>query len=287
MRLMNLPTLISGFHGESPDPDVPEINRAGEEWLPGSTFIPPHSHDDWELYLQVDGTSVWEGDGGVHMLTAGSLFLPPPGVEHALVGGMRERHHFIFAGIDIAAVLSRVPELAPMWRSSSIIVEPNAGSLLAPFRLLVREVALKQAYRSAGIRSALDSVIVEASRLIAREGSPKLYAPSHQAVGRAKSLIETQPHLAWKLSELAQASGLSPSRLMQLFTQEVGVPPRQYLLQVRIARAREVLETTDTPITDIALDLGFASSQHLAVVFRRIVGVTASEFRSRTRGGKD
>ncbi|MDR3710846.1 MAG: AraC family transcriptional regulator [Capsulimonadaceae bacterium] len=287
MQLMHLPSLLAGFHGEAPDPAVPELHRAGEEWLPGNQGISAHSHDDWELYLQVDGVSHWEGDDRRIVLSPGALFLPQPGATHVLIGDRRERHHFIFAGIDIDTVLARMPELAPAWRQNAIVVQENAGSLLAPFRLLVREVALKQPFRSAGLRAALDAVVIEASRLIAPRENPTLFMPSHQAVARAKTLIETQPHLAWKLSDLAQASGISPSRLMQLFTQEVGIPPRQLLLQVRIARATEMLQTTDTPITGIAMDLGFASSQHFAVVFRRHAGETATAFRARTRRARE
>ncbi|HEY3333447.1 MAG TPA: AraC family transcriptional regulator [Capsulimonadaceae bacterium] len=280
---MNMPNLIAGFHGEAPDADVPELYRAGEEWLPGSQKLPPHNHDDWELYLQVDGRSEWEGNGQRFELSPGSLFLAPPGVDHALIGDQRERHHFVFAGFDTAPSLARMPELVDAWAKTEIVHLPGAGSLLAPFRMLLREVAIKQLHRSAGLRTALDAVIIEASRLLGPAGNSTVLTPSHQAVARARYLIETEPHLPWKLTDLAQASGISASRLMELFAQEVGIPPRQLLLQVRVVRAKEMLETTDTPITTIALDLGFASSQHFALVFHRQTHETATAFRNRMR----
>ena len=281
MRLMHSPSLLAGFHGESPDPAIPEINRAGEEWLLGRELVHPHCHHDFELYLQVDGTTWWEGPDRGYILKPGCLFIPPPGVVHTLRGCTQGRHHFIFAGIDIDVVLKRMPELSSAWDQKEIIFRSNGGTLLAPFRLLVREVALNQPYRTAGLRSTLDAMIVEASRIIEQGERPTLLVPSHLAVARAKTLIETEPQLPWRLRDLAQGAGVSASRLLQLFTKEVGIPPRQLLLQVRIERAKDLLQTTDTSISQIGVDLGFASSQHFAVVFRRITGETASSFRSR------
>jgi AraC family transcriptional regulator len=61
------------------------------------------------------------------------------------------------------------------------------------------------------------------------------------------------------------------------------VPPYRYLLQRRLARAREWLETTNAPIAEIAHALGFTDQSHLTKFFRRGTGMTPGQLRAHSR----
>ncbi len=81
------------------------------------------------------------------------------------------------------------------------------------------------------------------------------------------------------LEELAALVCLSPFHFARAFKQSTGVPPHRYQLSLRIERAKALLELTDAPVTAIALDVGYDSSQALARLFRREVGVSPSDYR--------
>jgi methylphosphotriester-DNA--protein-cysteine methyltransferase len=74
-----------------------------------------------------------------------------------------------------------------------------------------------------------------------------------------------------------------PSISPGAFKQSTGVPPHRYQLNLRIARARALLESTDTAVTEIAFDVGYESSQALARLFRREVGLSPSDYRRQHR----
>ena len=128
----------------------------------------------------------------------------------------------------------------------------------------------------------MDALVLEASRLCAPPASPP--APPlclHPSVRRAKELLEHRPGQPWRLADLAQMAGISAHHLVECFTKEVGVSPHRYLLGVRVRLAQEMLSGSDLSITEIALELGFSSGQHLAATFERLSGETAQSYRQK------
>lgn len=81
------------------------------------------------------------------------------------------------------------------------------------------------------------------------------------------------------LAELAATIGLSPFHFARAFKASTGHPPHRYQMMLRVERAKEMLAGTNQSVTEIAHACGFASSQHMATVFRRIVGATPSSYR--------
>ena len=278
------PELLAGFHAYGPDPDVPELDHAGEQWASRRLLIPTHVHPVWEFYAQVSGESCWDGPDSSYLLRPGDFFAVPPDVPHRMHDRPQDRHHFFFAAIDLDVVLARLPDVAPLWREEVICVV-GAASLLPPFRHLIREISLSLPHRAAGLRLALDGLVLESSRLLgATPGEAALSLTlRHPAVRRAKDVLDGEPGRAWRLADLAQTAGVLPNHLVECFTREVGVSPRRYLLGVRVRMAQEMLTGSDVGVTDLALELGFASGQHFAATFKRLTGETALGYRARQR----
>lgn len=81
------------------------------------------------------------------------------------------------------------------------------------------------------------------------------------------------------LLQLAAVAGLSAAYFSQLFRQSTGVSPHQFLMQVRIDRARELLRNPGSRILDVAIACGFQTQQHFARVFRDLNRITPSDYR--------
>jgi AraC-like DNA-binding protein len=278
MRYFRPQGLLAGFHADSPEPAVSELVHIGEQWSPMERRIGRHEHRVWELYYQIDGVSLWASGGKRFELGARDLFIAPPRVLHELINRPTGKHHFFFAAIDVAPVVDRHPILAKSWRARECVAVKNAEGVEAPFRQLIREVTLRLDHRAEGLRSALDYLIIETTRALG-DRPAEAFVALHPAVHRAKQLLEGQSEEPWRLGDLARLVHLSPNHLAQLFTAEVGVSPRQFLLRERVRRAKELLRDSDAPVTSIALDLGFSSSQHFAKMFKKIAGRSALSFR--------
>ena len=86
--------------------------------------------------------------------------------------------------------------------------------------------------------------------------------------------IQAHPENEYAVDDLARRAGMAPAHFITRFRMLAGLPPRQFLLGCRIRAARELFRTTSLPVTDIAIRLGFCSSQHFANLFKRHTGVT-------------
>lgn len=81
------------------------------------------------------------------------------------------------------------------------------------------------------------------------------------------------------VAELADACAMSESHFSREFSKSVGMPPHQYLMKLRIERARELLMASEARVIDVALELGFTSASHFARAFARRYGVAPAAFR--------
>jgi AraC-like DNA-binding protein len=103
----------------------------------------------------------------------------------------------------------------------------------------------------------------------------------HRALKRVEEYIATHLDSALDVHELAALVHLSSFHFIRLFHKSVGLTPRKYVIQSRVMRARELLATTDLPLTEIALATGFSDQSHFSRRFHELVGVPPRAFRGR------
>jgi len=85
------------------------------------------------------------------------------------------------------------------------------------------------------------------------------------------------------LQALANESGYSRVHFVRMFRAATGYSPHNYLLNLKLERARELLRNPSISLIDIALDCGFSSHSHLSRLFHKFVGVTPSAYRRSLR----
>ena len=105
----------------------------------------------------------------------------------------------------------------------------------------------------------------------------------HPGVLLARERLHDAPGQEHRLQDLAALAGLSEYHFLRLFRRRFGLPPHQYLLQLRVEDAtRRILEGTPPGLA--ALEAGFADQSHFTRVFRSIRGVPPGAFLRAFRG---
>ena len=97
---------------------------------------------------------------------------------------------------------------------------------------------------------------------------------------RAMQYIDGNLRGQLTLSALADAVALSPGHFAHAFREATGVAPHRYVLERRVALAKELLRQSDLPITEIADRIGCSSHSHFSVMFHRVTGLTPRQFRA-------
>jgi transcriptional regulator GlxA family with amidase domain len=69
--------------------------------------------------------------------------------------------------------------------------------------------------------------------------------------------------------------------LLRQFKQYTGLSPINYLIALRIQKAKELMISTDLPLVQIALESGFYDQSHFSNCFVKLVGLTPGEYRRR------
>ncbi len=147
---------------------------------------------------------------------------------------------------------------------------------------MAEEYGRKEPHYEAVVRAQLVRFLSLVNRYFAKgEGRRTVRAGSVETVRDVLRTMENQLDRPWTLKELAERAHLSPSRFSALFAQVVGTSPMDYLIQLRLSRAVELLETTDRKMIEIAAACGFRNLSNFNRLFRQHIGKKPSELRQR------
>lgn len=135
------------------------------------------------------------------------------------------------------------------------------------------------------IDSALSEVVLHAFEEFSNLRQPMLRSTNrvgHRKIARSIDYIrsleqyDNPPNVT--LDELAEVAGLSKYHFLRQFSQVVGITPGAYLRTLRLCHAARKLRSSDLPILEVALSVGFADHPSFSRAFARHMGMTPSEY---------
>ena len=110
--------------------------------------------------------------------------------------------------------------------------------------------------------------------LSVRQLPPVSFAQARQPVARAIEYMHANLDQPLSLKEVGEAAHISPSHLLRIFKRATGSSLHQFLIRLRVNRARELLLAGNASIADVAAEVGFADQSHLTRHFKRLMGTT-------------
>lgn len=197
--------------------------------------------------------------------------------ELGLLDGRRATTHWRYAPL-LARRYPRVEVAADILFADAGPVLTSAGSA-AGIDLLLHIV--RRDYGVARANAVAKRLVLPAQR----EGNQRQYDDSLRAPQPSDRLSElmarimAQPDRDWTVERLAAEAGMSQRTLARAFAARAGCSPGSYVLKARVARARELLETSTVTVERVAELSGFGSATSLQQNFRRQLGCSPTAYR--------
>lgn len=217
------------------------------------------------------------------VVPAGGLFIMPGGLDFrvSLEGELDSLH--VYLRHDLVAEVAEELGLGTDGEILPSLGEPDF--LVERLVLGVRDALLEndpgaQAYADYLSRALAARLLRRQAKSGASECVRGALSPAQLA--RVTDLMEAELDLPLSLEDMAATCGLSPSHFARRFKATTGAPPHQKLIQLRVERAKRLLQGT-MPIAEVALACGFSHQEHLTGVFRRLTGTTPAQYRRATR----
>jgi len=229
------------------------------------------------LCLEAVGARITGGGAAWHagLLAPGALFLIPPG--QPLVAEFDGPCDFLHTYLAPDAWRRRADEFLgadsqePAGRIRVIrdgLAEQLARSLLKTSN------AAQHAYED-----AVANAIAVRYLLLTRTAGPAALALPRWRLRRVQTHVEENLAEPLRLAELASVAGLSRMHFAAQFRAATGYRPHEYLLWRRIERAKAMLREPESPVVQVALEVGFQAQAHFTTVFKRLTGDTPANWR--------
>ena len=184
------------------------------------------------------------------------------------------------AAQDVQSVLYRYYLLMNLLVTASQLAdEVQTGSIPPPED---PQAVLGQAATLEGTKACAAEVLGRMTRLCYRHQNVRYSAE----ISRAKEFIrENYADSGISLHMVAAEVGFSPNHFSTVFSQETGQTFVEYLTAVRIEAAKHLLIKGNSRMSDIAFDVGYQDSHYFSYLFKKHVGVSPREYRSRSEEG--
>jgi AraC family transcriptional regulator len=219
---------------------------------------------------------------------AGSISVVPAGspVWARSSGHKDELHIFLEAGL-VSRVAAEAFDLDP----ARTMVPPLDGLDLPHLRAAMWTVDAELTAGGAGGPLAAESLAnVLAVHLLRHVLAPRQPARRRDGTlprAKLRAIVEyIEEHLGASpsLEQLAAVARLSPYYFARQFKRATGLPPHQYVIQRRVERAKQLLQGDDDfSLAEVAAHAGFSDQSQFSHHFKRLVGVTPGQFRTRAR----
>ena len=253
-----------------------------------------HYHDFSELVIVTEGTGLHWVEGFEFHVAAGDVFLIQGDQQHyfkelyglTLYNVMFQSDRLQLPTKELKKIpgFNAVFVLEPSYREKhnfkSRLHLDHSG--LAKVQQMLRQMEQEIKSQESGFEISLLGNLIQLFVFLSRQYSKAPQTVQGQAILRIAEVIgalEKDYSSPWKLSGLADLAHMSEGNLHRVFKEAVGQSPIDYLIQLRLHRAMELLSETTLSITEIAFQVGFNDSNYFTRQFKKVVGISPSRYR--------
>lgn len=240
----------------------------------------PHMHDGYVIGVIEQGVEQFRYQKTRHVATDGCIVLINPAEMHS--GSFTSEQGCIYKAfhLPIEALQQATSDLTGRHSDLPFFPEPLVHDPEVMAQLLLTHHSIAEGASTLEREARLLWTLAQLlTRYADARPRPAQLPKEPKGIGRVRSYLEEYYAENISLSFLATIAQLSPFHLLRVFRSQMQLPPHAYQMQIRVMRAKQLLQT-GMPCVDAALAVGFADQSHLTKHFKRIVGVSPGVYRN-------
>lgn len=250
--------------------------RYGEDWI-----SIPHAHHFTEIFYILKGKGSFKAANDHFPIKESDLIVVNSSVPHTEYSDKKETLEYIVLGIN----------------GLEFYTSDNTDYILQNFsyqreelsfylKTMLREIRSKEPNFENICQNLLEILIAH----IMRRSKIELTAAPIKKSTRECRFIEQYLNEHFKedisLQTLSDLTYLNKYYLVHAFKNYKGISPISYLIQLRVEESKHLLETTNNSVAKIATQTGFSSQSYFTQTFRKVTGLTPSEYRKASESRK-
>lgn len=226
-------------------------------------YVQEHNHNCYELVYYYDGTGETSAEKKVYKYHPYTYAIYRPYVMHT------ETHYDTSSVFDIGFLIDSGSPFQPQ----TGIYEDNEKSIWSIVKKIRAEMSQKKGFYNVAVELYTAQLLLSHQRGHARDlnsFNPMYYIHKY---------IEENFVQDIDIQTLAEMSGYSYDYFRHLFKEEVGISPKNYIIDKRISFAKKLLSETNTTISEIAQKSGFSNGPQFTVIFKERTGLSPAQYR--------
>lgn len=270
----------SDIKGIAPNGQI-TINNCGELRVREDSHIRRYcGRGDYQLIYICEGQCVVTLDGGLNIAHAGDCILYRPGEvqDYSYAKNVHPRAYWIHFNGESCHTMFDTLALQDV----HIISAGKNREIEHLISRICRHYNLKTQNHEWICAGLMQSVLAFLSNEVHKESRPFGGAGADK-ISELVSYIKITPNLNITVAQCAAFCNLSIPHFSRVFKKTTGASPIQFMLHLRIERARELLDFTDKSVADIAEGCGFRDQNYFARAFKKCVGVSPMQYRKKQR----
>ncbi|HEM5208602.1 TPA: AraC family transcriptional regulator [Streptococcus suis] len=243
----------------------------------------PSIRDNFILHFVTKGKGTFEYNGNIHHLSTGDLFLLKPDELTFYQADKKEPWSYYWIGLSGSKIKDYF-QLSSIYHQAILLHSKNTntqgiGELIKDTvhqANTMKTTAINQLY----ILSKLFEILFQLGNISPTTELPT-YSPQYKLYLDARKIIETRYTLSeLSVSSTAQLLNINRSYLTTIFKQFSNQTPKDYLLQLRMKRAKELILQTLEPIQIIAYSVGYSDPLYFSKAFKNYFHMSPTDFRN-------
>ncbi|SDR99881.1 AraC-like ligand binding domain-containing protein [Paenibacillaceae bacterium GAS479] len=244
----------------------------------------PGIHDYVLVHTIISGRGMFNCDGAQHALAAGDTFVIFPGQLFLYEADRIEPWTYKWVAFRGYAALQLMSEVG-LTPEHPIITGVNGNSALIFYDRLQGALVGEGSAAVTDMEASgwLRLLLGEFARLQPHHTKPAPHssAAAKRQVDQAARWLQTHIAEPVSIQELAHSLGYHRTHLSKLFRRFTGLSPMQYLQQLRMKRATDLLAATDLTIEQVASSCGYADPLYFSRHFRSNSGLSPTAYRQK------